>query len=291
MRKRLAQFIFSALWIAIAQTAAAQNGPLGRPVAIDMLPAGSLYVLDAMGAVHAVDFFNGKPVVTGSFQIPKAWTAADIVSAQLNGQNVLFVAANWGMTGEISLYSVTGKQLKPGWSLPSGVSSLAYDPAHSILYATSGHSPEIFQIDLARGSGPELTVTTPGSQRLGPILFDARHNALLVEDLVLGVIYNVDLAQRKAVFLCGGLRSASALKFSADGSLLFVSDDVTRDVVTFSMAQPKAAPRVFAKLPNFRSPSGLAWVGDRLAVSDDDAHRLFIFSKSGSLEDALPALH
>jgi sugar lactone lactonase YvrE len=174
--------------------------------------------------------------------------------------------------------------------LPNGVSSLAFDPAHSILYATSGHTPEIYRVDVARGGAPESIVRTPGSQRLGPIIFDARHNALLVEDLVLGAIYNVDLAQRKAFFFCGGLRSASALKFSVDGALLYVADDVTRDVVTFSMAQPKAAPRVFARVPDFRSPSGLAWVGDQLAVSDDEAHRLFIFSKSGSLEDALPAL-
>jgi sugar lactone lactonase YvrE len=294
MQKRLALFILPVLLIASAQMVAAQdhaqNRPLGRPVAIDKLPTGSLYVLDAKGAVHAVDFIGGKPVVTGSFQFPKAWTAADLASAQLNGQNVLFVAANLGMTGEISLYTVTGI-LKSSWSLPNGVSSVAYDPANSILYATSGHTPEIYRIDVGMGGAPQPIVRTPGSQRLGPIVFDARHNALLVEDLVLGAIYSVDLAQRKAVFFCGGVRSASALKFSADGSLLYVSDDVTRDVVTFSMAQPKAAPRVFAKLPDFRSPSGLAWVGDQLAVSDDEAHRLFIFSKGGSLEDALPALH
>ena len=169
MQKRLARFVLSALLIASTQMAAAQdhpqNHPLGRPVAIDKLPTGSLYVLDAKGAVHAVDFIGGKPVVTGSFQFPKARTAADIVSGQLNGQNVLFVAANLGMIGEISLYTVTGT-LKSSWSLPNGVSSLAFDPAHSILYATSGHTPEIYRVDVARGGAPESIVRTPGSQRL-----------------------------------------------------------------------------------------------------------------------------
>ena len=288
MQKRFAQFILSAFLLASAQLAISQHHGLGRPVAIDKLPSGSLYVLDAQGEVHAVDFPGGQPVVTGSFHFNKEWASADIVSAQLNGQNVLFLAANYGQTGEISLYSVTGQLLKPSWTLPGGVSSLAYDADHSILYAASGHTPEIMRIDVNGNTGPELLARTPGSQRLGPILFDAKHNALLAEDLVLGAIYKVDISQRKATFLCGGLRSASAMRFSADGSLLFVSDDVSEDVLTFSMAQPKSAPRIFAKLPQFSSPSGLAWAGDRLVVSDDGARKLFFLSRSGSLVDTLP---
>ena len=270
MQKRFAQFILSAFLLASAQLAISQHHGLGRPVAIDKLPSGSLYVLDAQGEVHAVDFPGGQPVVTGSFHFNKEWASADIVSAQLNGQNVLFLAANYGQTGEISLYSVTGQLLKPSWTLPGGVSSLAYDAAHSILYAASGRTPEIMRIDVNGNTGPELLARTPGSQRLGPIVFEAKQNA------------------RKATFLCGGLRSASAMRFSADGSLLFVSDDVSEDVLTFSMAQPKSAPRIFAKLPQFSSPSGLAWAGDRLVVSDDGARKLFFLSRSGSLVDTLP---
>ncbi|MGD0832178.1 MAG: hypothetical protein ABR907_14640 [Terracidiphilus sp.] len=287
MQKRFAQFILTAFLIASAQMAPAEGHPLGRPVAIDKLPTGSLYVLDAQGAVHAVDFPNGKAAVTGTFQFPKGWAASDIVSAQFNGQDVLFVAANYGMTGVLTRYSVTGTW-QASWNLPNGVSSLAYDAGNSILYATSGHTAEIYRINVGKGGAPEAFVKTPGIERLGPMLFDPKQNALLVADLVLGSIFKVDIAHRSLAVFCGGLRSASALKLSADGTLLYVSDDVTRDVVTFSMAQPKAAPRVFSKLPQFRNPSGLAWVGDKLAVSDDGAHRLFVFSKSGSLEDALP---
>jgi len=108
---------------------------------------------------------------------------------------------------------------------------------------------------------------------------------------VMGIIYKLDIASRKSTVLFGGLSSASAMRFSADGSQLFVADDVARRVVTFSMAQPRSAPRVFAKLPQFRSPSGLAWVGNRLAVSDDGARALFILSMSGSLQATLPAGH
>jgi hypothetical protein len=58
--------------------------------------------------------------------------------------------------------------------------------------------------------------------------------------------------------------------------------------MTYSIAQPKAGPKVFAKLPEFRSPSGLAWVDEGLAVSDDGAKKLFFLSKTGSLQEALP---
>jgi len=61
MQKKLAQFFLSALFIASAQLITAQNQALGRPVAIDKLPSGSLYVLGAQGVVRAVDFQNGKP--------------------------------------------------------------------------------------------------------------------------------------------------------------------------------------------------------------------------------------
>jgi DNA-binding beta-propeller fold protein YncE len=291
MQKKLAQFVLSVLFMAGAQSLAAQSQALGRPVAIDKLPSGSLYALDEQGAVHAVDFPAGQPAVTGSFQLPRAWTPSDIVSAQINGQNELILAVNYGLTGRILIYTTTGQLQKTSWSLPNGVAGIAYDSPNSTLYVASGRSPEIFRINLSKDSSPEFFARTPGSQRLGPILFDAKDNALLVADLVMGTIDKVDIGHRNSVPLFGGLSSASAMRFSADWSQLFVSDDVARRVVTFSMAQPRSAPRVFARLPQFRSPSGLAWVGNRLAVSDDGARALFILSGSGSLQATLPAHH
>jgi DNA-binding beta-propeller fold protein YncE len=291
MHKRLARILLSLLLIASAQRMPAQNDDLGRPVAIDRLGSGSLYVLDEQGAVHAVDFPGGKPAVTGSFRLPSGGAESDIASAQMGGKDVLFVAANFGLIGQVSMFSTTGQMSKQYWNFPNGVAGIAYDAANSTLYVASGRSPEIFRIDVAKNGGPVFLAGTPGSQRLGPILYDARENALLVGDLVMGAIYKVDLASRKAAQLFGGLTSPSGMKFSADGSLLYVSDDAARRVVTFTVAQPGSAPRVFAKIPQFRSPSGLAWVDEGLAVSDDGARKLFILSKSGSLLATLPAAH
>jgi DNA-binding beta-propeller fold protein YncE len=290
MQKRLAQFFLSALLIASAQLTIAQKAELGRPVAIDKLPSGSLFVLGAQGVVRAVDFQNGKPAITGTFRLPSGWAGSDIVSAQVGGQNNLFVAINYGLTGQVSLYSTTGNLIR-SWTLRSGVAGIDFDAADLTLYVASGRTPEIFRITMANGSQPEFVAQASGSQRLGPILYDAREKALLVGDLVMGAIHKVDIANHKSSLLFTGLTSPQALKLSPDGSTLYVADAGARSIMTYSIAQPKAGPKVFAKLPEFRSPSGLAWVDEGLAVSDDGAKKLFFLSKSGSLEDMLPAEH
>jgi hypothetical protein len=288
MQKRWAQFLLSAFCIASTPFLAAQNQELGRPVAIDKSPSTSLYVLGAQGVVHAVDFLNGRPVITGNFRLPSGWAGSDVVSAQVDGRNVLFLSVNYGLTGQIRMYSPVGNLIR-SWALRSGVSGIDYDAASSTLFVASGRSPEIFRISISKDSQPEFVAEVTGSQRLGPILYDARENALLVGDITMGAIYKVDISHPKSFLLFGGLASPQALKLSADGSILFVADAGARDIVTYSIAQPRAAPKIFARIPRFRSPSGLAWAGERLVVSDDGARKLFILSKNGSLEDMLPA--
>jgi len=275
------------LLIASAQLISAQNQALGRPVAIDRLPPGSLFVLGAQGVVRAVDFQGGKPVITGTFRLPSGWAGSDIVSAQVGGQNNLFIAVNYGLTGQVSMYSATGTLIR-SWPLSSGVAGIEYDAADSTLYVASGRTPQIFRIAMTNGSQPEFVAQASGSQRLGPILYDAGEKALLVGDLVMGAIYKVDIANHKSSMLFSGLTSPQALKLSRDGSTLFIADAGARRIMSYSIAQPKAGPKVFAKLPQFRSPSGLAWADDGLAVSDDGAKKLFFLSKSGSLQETLP---
>ncbi|MFY9852293.1 MAG: SMP-30/gluconolactonase/LRE family protein [Terracidiphilus sp.] len=288
MQSKLAQFFLSALFIAGAQLITAQNQALGRPVAIDRLAPGSLFVLGAQGAVHAVDFQGGRPAITGTFRLPSGWAGSDIVCAQVGGQITLFIATNYGLTGQVSMYSATGTQTR-SWTLRSGVAGIQYDAADSTLYVASGRTPEIFRITMANGSQPEFVAEASGSQRLGPIVYDSKEKALLVGDLVMGAIYRVDIANHKSSLLFSGLTSPQALKLSPDGSTLLIADAGARRVMSYSVAQPKAAPRVFAKLPEFRSPSGLAWANEGLVVSDDGAKKLFFLSKSGILQETLPA--
>jgi hypothetical protein len=288
MQKKLAQFFLSALFIASAQLIAGQKTELGRPVAIDKSPSGSLFVLGAQGVVRAVDFQNGKPAITGTFRLPSGWAGSDIVSAQVGGQSTLFVAINYGLTGQVSLYSTTGNLIR-SWTLRSGVAGIDFDASDSTLYVASGRTPEIFRITMANGSQPEFVAQASGSQRLGPILYNSSEKTLLVGDLVMGAIYKVDIANHKSSLLFSGLTSPQALKLSQDGATLYIADAGARSILTYSIAQPKAAPKVFSKLPQFRSPSGLAWVAEGLAVSDDGAKKLFFLSKSGSLQDTLPA--
>ena len=288
MQKGLAQFFLSALFIASAQLSTAQKSELGRPVAIDKLPSGSLYVLGAQGVVRAVDFQSGKAAITGSFRLPPGWAGSDIVSAQVSGQNILFIAVNYGLTGQVNMYSTTGNLIR-SWTLRSGVAGIDYDASDSTLFVASGRTPEIFRITVTNGSQPQFVAEASGSQRLGPILYDPNEQALLVGDLVMGAIYKVDITHHSSSLLITELTIPQELKLSPDRATLFVADAGARRIVSYSIAQPKAAPKVFAKLPQFRSPSGLAWADDRLAVSDDGARRLFFLSKTGSLEDTLPA--
>jgi len=288
MQRRLAQFLLSAFLIASSQLIPAQKSELGRPVAIDKLPSGSLYVLGAQGVVRAVDFQNGKPAVTGTFRLPPGWAGSDIVSTHVGGQNTLFVAANYGLTGQVGMYSLTGNLIR-SWTLRSGIAGIDYDAASSTLFVASGRTPEIFGIAMTNGSQPEFLAAVSGSQRLGPILYDPNERALLVGDLVMGAIYKVDIANHKSSLFFTGLTSPQALKLSPDGATLYVADAGARKIVTYSIAQPKAPARVFAASPLFRSPSGLAWVDGGLAVSDDSARTLFFLSKNGSLGETLPA--
>jgi len=287
MPERFALIVLSALLLAGAQSMAAQGQPLGRPVAIDKLPAGSLYVLDGQAAVHAVDFQGARPAVTGSFRFPSGWAPSDIVSAQKDGKNILFLSVNRGLNGQVWMCSTTGQTLK-FWSFQNGVAGIDYDLPSSTLFVASGRTPEVFRINLAKDTAPEFVGETTGSQRLGPVLYDAKDSAVLVGDVVMGAVYKVEIAHRKSSVLFSGLKSPAAMKLSGDGSSLFVADAGARSVVRFSMAQPGSAPVTFAAIPQFRSPSGLAWVGDRLAVSDDGAQALFILSRSGRLDSSVP---
>jgi DNA-binding beta-propeller fold protein YncE len=281
------QFFLSALFIAGAQLIAAQNEALGRPVAIDKLPTGSLYTLGAQGVVHAVDFQNGKPAITGTFRLPTGWAGSDIVSAQVNGQNVLFLSLNFGLNGQVSMVSPTGSMIR-SWSFRNGVAGIDYDSGSSTLFVASGRTPEVFRVDVSKNTQPQSIAEASGSQRLGPILYDPQVNAVLVGDLVMGAIYKVDMSSHKSSLLFSQMTSPQAMKLSPDGSSLYVADAGARRILTYSFAQPKAPAKVFAKIPQFRSPSGLAWVDDQLAVSDDGARKLFILTKSGSLDSALP---
>src|ERR1017187_2653096 len=288
MQFRRAQLVLTALITIYGHQMTAQSQAVGRPVAIDKLPSGSLYVLDAQGAVHAIDFPGGKPAVTGSFHFPPGWAASDLVSAQRSSQNILFCAYNVGLTGEVILFSPTGSQLK-WWRFQNGVAGITYDSSNSILYVASGRTSEIFRINLSIGSGQEFFAEIPGSQRLGPILFDSKDNSLFVGDYVMGVIYKLDIVRRRATVLFGGLGRPSAMKLSEDQSSLFVADERDRKVVIYSIAQSSSVPKTFAKIPQFRSPSGLALIDGGLAVSDDAAVKVFILSKTGNLQGTVPA--
>jgi hypothetical protein len=289
MRIGVARFMVAALVLAGAQSIAAQGNALGRPVAIDKLPTGSLYVLDALGAVHAVDFPGGKPAVTGTFTLPTGWAGSDIVSAQKSGSTVIFVAVNFGLIGQVCQFTSSGSLTKT-WTLRNGIAGIAYDPASSTLFVASGRTAEIFRIGVADGSGPLFVAEATGSQRLGPLVYNAKDNSVLVGDVVYGNIVRVDIGARKSSILFRGLTSPQALKFSVDGSTLYVADAGAKKVMTLAMAQPGSAPKLFAAIPQFRSPSGLTLVGDQIAVSDDGANELFILSGNGSLQGALPAL-
>ena len=288
MQKRLAQLAILAVVVMNAFSVNAQSQALGRPVAIDKLPSGSLYVLDAQGAVHAVDFPGGKPTITGSFRFPSGWVVSDIVSTQMGGKNILFLSFNLGLIGRVCMLSSTGQILKT-WNLQNGVVGITFDSSSSTLFAASSRTPEIFRIIPSKSDGPEFIAETTGSRSLGPIIYDSKDNSLLVGDLVMGTIYRIDIATRKSTVLFGGLKSPGALKLSEDGSSLFVADAGARKVLTFPITQPGAKSKTFAIIPQFQSPSGLAWVGARLAVSDEGARKLFILSTSGNLESILPA--
>jgi hypothetical protein len=269
----------------------ASAGELRRPIALDKIDGGDLYALDASGIIFRLSETGSGLGIVGSFELPAFSYPTDLISAKLFGQPALFVTLNSRTSNLVSQWALDGKR-QHDWSFTRAVGGLDVDFNSHILYITaSGRHPEIYRIILQppQYTHPEFIGEAVGAGRLGPIVFDPSRNKLFVGDIETGRIFEFDIRTHRSRVVSTRFSSPQALLVSADGNLLYVADGSRRRVYKLDLARPNATPRVFAAIPRFKSPSGLARLDDgRIVVSDYDAGKLFVFSRTGTLESTFP---
>jgi DNA-binding beta-propeller fold protein YncE len=259
---------------------------LQRPIALDRIGAGDLYVLEASGAITRIALSAKGFVFKGSFALPANAYPTDVVSAQLFKRPTLLISSNDQKAGFVSEYSLEGR-LVHWWAFRNGIAGLDVDPESHIVYVASSDAPDVFQIPLhpSKQALPSFAGTVLGARRLGPLICDVAKARLLLGDVGSGQLFELDLKTRKSRVLASDFGSPQALLISPASNVLYVADASRKKIYVIDLKEARAVPKVFAALPEFRSPSGLAKLEDgRLIVSDDEAGALFLLSKAGALQ-------
>jgi len=269
----------------------ASPGAMRRPIALDKIDGGDLYVLDAGGIVFRLREATAGLGVVKSFELPRSQYPTDLTSAKLFGQPTLFVTLNSKLSHIVAQLSLDGK-VEHSWTFTRALGGLDVDFDSHILYvASSEKPPEIYQVALqpSQYSDPKFIGEAVGAGRLGPLVFGAGKRKLYLGDVEAGQIIEFDIATKRSRVISRGFSSPQALLVSADGGLLYVADSSRAMIYALDLQHPNFPPRPFPKIGRLRSPSGLARFDDgRIVVSDDSAARLFVLSKTGTLMSTFP---
>lgn len=286
----LCRWVIASLVVCAMTLIARSDRPLNRPVSLDKIEGGDLFVLDASGTVARLSILDKSLSIKGSFKLPVDAYPTDLVSAKLFSEPTLLISSNNQKQAFVSQYSLDGK-LKNSWGLWNSISGLDVDYNAHIIYVANSAEPEIYQIVLHQSykSSPAFVASVDGAKQIGPLVCDVKNGRLLLGDISNGKILEFNLKTRKSRILSEDFGSPQALLISPSSSFLYIADAAKKKIFTLDLSQPKARPKVFAALTGFRSPSGLARLDDgRLVVSDDEAGELFILSTTGVLEFTVP---
>jgi len=260
---------------------------LRRPISLDKIDNGDLYALDSSGTVFRIAVSGEGLAIKNSFSLPATAYPTDVVSANLYNHLTLLISANSQLLGYVYQYSVEGK-VEQFWSFRNAIAGLDVDAKSHVLYIAISQTSEIYQINLqpSKQAGASYIGVVPRAKQLGPLVFDViGKDRLLLGDVGDGQIFEFNLKTRKSRVFASNVGSPQALLISAASNVLYVADALHRKIYLVDLKQENAAPKVFAALREFRSPSGLARLEDgRLIVSDDEAGALFVLSKTGTLQ-------
>ncbi len=259
------------------------------PAAVAALTSGDLAILDASEGIVKVSGASKSQLVP-NFGV---FRAIDFTAARLADGDALFVTlhlqqkANTTFT-RLSRWSATGRKTGE-WPLrvPGGVlAGVAVDQRQQIVYCSDSHLGEIYKLDL-KNRQPSfvslLRVREPGT--LGPMVFDARRQRLLVADVKKGRILAVTLSDNRVDVLLdqGTIREPLALALDSATDRLYIADATKGLVWVGSVAGTRLTAKPFSTSYRFREPVGLAWSGRTLWVLDRETKRLSQFAADGSI--------
>jgi len=258
------------------------------PVAVTALPSGELLVVDGSRGIVKVHG-SAKSNLIQNFGL---FEATDLTAARLADGDAFFVTlrlrdnstANFS---RLSRRSTTGREVNQ-WTLqiPGGaLAGVAIDPVAQIAYCSDSHYGVIYKLDLKRRQSSFdsiVRVRDPGT--LGPMVFDAKRQRLIVADVKQGRILAVTLANKNVSVLLdeGTIREPTALALDPATDRLYIADATKGRVWVASMAVPRLAPKTFGTY-RFREPIGVTWSNGILSVVDRETKRLSQFAANGTV--------
>jgi hypothetical protein len=277
-------------WLVILLTIilGAAQGQRMRPIAMDKIESGDLYVLGLSGHLYRLRTQIGGMSLITQVDLPGAVYPVDLTSAKLNNQAALFVSYNNEQFGAVSRYSIDGK-IEHTWFLRSGVAGVDIDYVTQTLYVASSDSGEISSINLKNNDAPKYIASILDARKLGPLVLHVPKRLLFAADIETGNIYEANLATKKTRLFAPRMGLPQAMLVLEDQNILLVADSAGRRIYSIRLNEPTTHATVWAALPDFRSPSGLARLAtDQIAVSDDSTGKLFALSMDGRLLYSYP---
>jgi hypothetical protein len=271
--KRIVLGILAAL-TGLAVAVAATNGP----IAMDWHPGGRLYVLLKNGTVSILDGTTKKKVST----IPQLFgiVPVEIFAAQLNGREYVFVSGFWGRTGSVWQYTADGKPYAR-FETPEQAASFDVDDARHLLYVASPVTNVVYAIDLAqKGSSAKRVAYIREAEAVGPIVYDAGRNRVLVGDTGSGILYDVDVKTGAYQQTATGLGRPISLGIDAACKGLLVADEMAGRIYVFRL-ENGAFKKTEAIVTGFRTLSGVTFgPDDTLYIADGtNAYQLSLKTK------------
>lgn len=263
------------------------------PVALTVLNSGEILILDSQQGVFwyrsesrkATLAFNGFGIYDG----------VDFSSGKIGVGEFVFVskvARSQSIGARVVQYDLLGNR-KGEWVLSpwkGRCSGVAVDPSTLTGYVASPGSSEVLSFDLRKpGSALVPLGKIPKSIALGPMILDGKRRRLLVADDGLGKIITLALDTGRSDILATEVGEPLALAIDVKSDELFIADSLHKQVLSMSLAQGNNGKvGVFAKLKEFREPSGLAIASDGgVWVGDSWARALFLFSRDGKLVNTI----
>ncbi|HEV7766325.1 MAG TPA: hypothetical protein VGQ76_15075 [Thermoanaerobaculia bacterium] len=257
------------------------------PAVVAALPSGDLVIVDGSRGIVNVSG-SAKSNLINNFEI---FEATDLTGVRLKDGDTLFVTLRLrpgvgSSFPRLSRRSLTGKEVGQ-WSLrvPGGVlASVAIDPNRQIAYCSDSHYGVIYKLDLKNSRASFETmirIRDPGT--LGPVIFDAKRQRLLVGDVKQGRILAVTIADKRVEVLLdrGTIREPIALALDPATDRLYVADPTKERVWVGNLAEKRFTPQTFSRY-RFRDPCGVAWSKGTLWVIDRGTKRLSQFAADGN---------
>jgi hypothetical protein len=271
--KRIVLSVVAAL-AGLAVAVAAANGP----ITMDWHPGGRLYLLLKNGSVSILDGTTKRKVAT----IPQLFgiVPVEIYSARLNGVEYVFVSGFSGRSGGVWQYTAEGKP-HARFETPEQAASFDVDPTRHLLYVASPVTNVVYSISLdQKGSSAKRVAYIREAEAVGPVVYDAGRNRVMVGDNGNGALYEVDVKSGSYQKAASDLGRPISLGIDEACKTLLVADELTGRVYVFRL-ENGAFKKTEAITTGFRTLSGVTFGPDDTAYVADgtNAYQLSLKTK------------